>query len=606
MRSARPLLLLLLGAALGACSGPKLQQRSSGEVARHLPATLEAQRPRDGEPRTVKVRIYADAGARAQPRWKEELTDQLDYASQLLTPLCGVRLSLDAVKEWTRAGEPHAALQALMALDRGDDVAWVIGYIAPGDGASRAMPELGLAEPLGRHVVVRAWSEKAETDALASILPDLKEAERAEVIGAHRRHKQTAVLLHMLATTLGAIAEADPAWLKHPIYSPKMNTFSERTRELLTIAIDDRLGAGTDQTAAKKLLDAIEKSAWGGWIAADQEQVTRRLRNVLDAARAGQTAADVPSAAYDQYARIKELARRGQTGDALVELDNLLVAYPGNAAMHQLRCEIFLRAPGVADKGTRAACARASELAPGDPSPHLAVGEALAKAGDLPGARAELSQAEAKIGNLPAGAADAWRRLIALYQSMGALTWTEQAIARARLEGDPVAQQVAQVRARYGVPKGGKVPPDQEAAVVAAVRGALDLVYASKYGEAERSLSAAERRWPNAAGLAGARCDLAFRQGQVDAARAACGRALAADPNASWALYLAGVIALRDTSPAGTRAGIEKLKRAIAVDPELGQAWRTLAKAYARAKDRPALEQLGRDYAARFGQPLPP
>src|SRR5205814_7764754 len=107
----------------------------------------------------------------------------------------------------------------------------------------------------------------------------------------------------------------------------------------------------------------------------------------------------------------------------------------------------------------------------------------------------------------------------------------------------------------------------------------LDLVYASKYAEAEQSPAAAQRRGPNAAGLVGARCDLALRTGQLEAARAACARAIAADPDASWALYLAGVIALRDTSPAGTRGGIERLKRAIAVDPALGQAWRTPAKA---------------------------
>ena len=301
--------VVLLVVLLGACSGPKLQERSTGDLAKHLPATLEAQRPRDGEPRTVKVRVHVDAGVRAQARWREEIADQIDYASQLLTPLCGVRLSIDAVKEWARPSDPDAALLALADADRGEGVAWVIGYVTPGDDATKAMPELGFAEPLGRHVVVRAWSEKPETDALASMLPDLKEAERAEAIAAHRRHKQTAVLLHVLAATLGAIAETDPAWLQHPIYSPKMSGFSERNRELMTLALDDRLAAGTEQTAAKKLLDAIEKSPWGGWIAADQEEVTKRLRNVLDAARAGKTAADVPPAAYDQYSRIKELAR---------------------------------------------------------------------------------------------------------------------------------------------------------------------------------------------------------------------------------------------------------------------------------------------------------
>jgi predicted Zn-dependent protease len=61
----------------------------------------------------------------------------------------------------------------------------------------------------------------------------------------------------------------------------------------------------------------------------------------------------------------------------------------------------------------------------------------------------------------------------------------------------------------------------------------------------------------------------------------------------------------RHRSDAGTQTGIEKLKKAIATDPELGQAWRTLAKAYVRAKDRAALEQLSKDYAAKFGSPLP-
>jgi predicted Zn-dependent protease len=101
------------------------------------------------------------------------------------------------------------------------------------------------------------------------------------------------------------------------------------------------------------------------------------------------------------------------------------------------------------------------------------------------------------------------------------------------------------------------------------------------------------------------RCDLAFRQNQVDAARAACNRALAVDPDESWALYLGGVLALKDTSAAGTKAGIEKLKRAIAVDPALAQAWRALGKAYDRAGDKAAHDELGKWYQAKFQQALP-
>ena len=100
----------------------------------------------------------------------------------------------------------------------------MIGYVAPADTASTVMSELGDAQPLGHHVVVRTWADKPETDALAGRLPDLKDTVRGEVIGAHRRHKQTVVLLHMLATTLGAIGEADGASIQHVSYSPRQST----------------------------------------------------------------------------------------------------------------------------------------------------------------------------------------------------------------------------------------------------------------------------------------------------------------------------------------------------------------------------------------------
>ena len=570
-----------------------------------LPATLETTRPKEGEPRTAKIRIYADPGVRALPHWKEDILDQLDYASQLLQPLVGVKLAVESFKEWSRVGDLHDALRELVQADKADDVTWVIGYIAPSDTVSTAMSELGDAQPLGHHVVVRAWAEKPETDLLAGRLPDLKSAERNEVIGAHRRHKQTVVLLHMLATTLGAIAEVDPTWIQHVSYAPKQDAFSNRNRELLQLAIDGRLLGDSDLALAKKLSDAIENHEWGGWIQASHDEVLTALKNVIDSSRAGKTFADVPNAAYDEYKRISELARRGETSDALTELDNLLMAYPGNATMHELKCEIMLGKPGVADKTTRAACARVAELAPGDPTVHIAVGEALIRAGDLAGARGELTQAEDKIANLPTGATDVWHRLIAIYTGMGALTWTEDAITKAKLEKDPAAAAVAQKRARYGIPRGATfVTPDKEATLVAKIRGVLDLIYASKFGDAERALADADKKWPKAPGLTAARCDLAFRMGQIDAARAECARALAADPSDSWALYLQGVLLLRDAGT--TPAGIAKLKQAIAVDPDLGQAWRTLGKAYARGRDQAALDQLGKAYAAKFGQSLPP
>jgi tetratricopeptide (TPR) repeat protein len=594
---------LLLSLMLSAC-GSALSEHPPESVTRYLPATLETAHARVGDARIAKVRIYVDPGVRALPHWKEDIADQLDYASQLLQPLVGVKLAVESYKDWPRSRGVNDALRELAEDDKATDVAWVIGYVTPSDVASTAMSELGDAQPLGHHVMVRAWAEKPEIDALAGKLPDMKDGERTEVIAAHRRHKQTVVLLHMLATTLGAIAEVDPTWIQHVSYAPKQNMFSNRNRDLLQLAVDSRLAGDSDEAVAKKLADSIERAEWGGWIPSSHDQVLAALHNLVEAGRSGKTFADVPPAAFDAFKRVTELAKQGKPADALAELDNLLIAYPANATMHELKCEIMLGTPGVADKTTRATCARVSELAPGDPTVHVAVGQALIRAGEVEEARKELTVAEDKIANLPVGTADAWRKLIAIYTGLGSLTWTEDAIARAKLEHDPAAIALAQTRARYGIPRGAAfVTPAQEAALVAAIRLALDLVYASKFAEAERALAAGEKKWPNAPGLVAARCDLALRMSQFDAARGACARALAADPEDSWAIYLQGVLYLRDAGT--TPAGIARLKKAIEIDPELGQAWRTLGKAYERGHNKAALEELDQAYRVKFGTPLP-
>ncbi len=322
----RALLILL---ELAACGGPQLAAPSKANLTKSLPATLEATHPKSGDPRPVHVRVWADTGVRALPRWKDEITDQLDYAGQLLTPMLGIRLTVDSIKDWDHAGtDPRSALAALAKTDDAKDVhvGDRLRHCRLGDVASTAMTELGASEVLGHYVTVRSWAEKPETEKLAAKLPDLDPAQRAETLAAHKRHKQVVVLLHMLAQTLGAIGEADPAWIQHPAYSSKQHTFSDRDRELMQLAIDARLGAGTDQTIAHDLIEAIEKNQWGGWVPTDHDEVVKFLRNVVDSAKAGKTAADVPAAVYEQFDRVRELLKRGELDEAHIELDNILAS----------------------------------------------------------------------------------------------------------------------------------------------------------------------------------------------------------------------------------------------------------------------------------------
>ena len=583
-------------ACLVACGGAQVveQKATPAEITKQLPATLEATHPKTGEPRTLHVRVWADAQVRALPKWKEEVADQIDYASQFLQPLLGVKLVVDGTKDWGRTADFHDAGAELAKVDDGKDVTWVIGYVAPPDKPTKAMDELSDSKLLGHTIVVR-WYSSADTD------------KDPEVRDAKKRHKQTVVLLHALARTLGAIAETDPGWIQNPAYSVKQSTFSDRNRDLLQLAVDQRLTGGTDETIAHDLLEAIEKNDWGGWIAVDHDDVVKQLRAQLAAMKAGKTAADIPAAAIEQYDHIKGLAMKKQYAEALVELENVLTAYPANATLHQMKCEILIAKQGVKDKTAMAACARVSELAPGDPSPHIAVATALALQGDFLGARAQLVTAGQNVANINlAGAqADAWKRIVTVYLEMGALTWAEEAIEAGKLN-DPAYAMIASTRARYGLPKGkSHVKPEQEGALVAAIKQASTAIYSSKFADAHKALDAIDKKWPGSAGALAFRCDLAMREGSIGGAKAYCAKALALDPDESWALYLDGVLALRDTSAAGTKAGIARLQRAIEVDPDLGQAWRALAKAYIRAKDQAALEKLSQQYAAKFGTPLP-
>jgi tetratricopeptide (TPR) repeat protein len=586
----------------------KNQRRRLGE---ELPATLEAPTKYEGTVRTAKVRVWADAEYRAQNvRWTRGFGDELDYANQLLEPMLGIRLEAE-YKEWDRHA-PNASLRETAAelalLDPGDDVTWVFGLTSALPLVSSSTDELGVAEVLGGHIVLRGFSDGAERKAFANAFPDLEPEEREEVHDARRRHKQTVLLVHELAHTLGALHETDPGWIMHPAYRPEQASISDRNRELMLIALDDRLRPKELReplATAEKLMTAIETADWGGWIAPEKEQMVTELRAEIEAARSGQTASPVPAAAANQYMRARRLADEGKHQDALYELEPIIAAYPGNAAIRMLACSVHLAMSGPKDEAALAVCAKAADLAPGDPSPYIMVASLLATAGDPAGARAQLLLAEARIGNLPSGGADAWIQVAAMYQAMGAVTWAEDAAAKSGIADHPILAWASQVRARYGVPRDGKkfkITPENEPLVVGTVRGILDLVYAGKLDDAAREAKKAEKKWPGAPGILAARCDLEMRQKKEAAAKKTCKKAIAAYDGAAWAHYLLGILILKGKD---TDAGIASLRAATAADPELTQAWRALGKAYARKKDRAALDELRQSYQTRFGRPLP-
>jgi hypothetical protein len=613
-------------------SGKSPRQGQMQGISKLMPAPLTAPRRWEGEVRVGKLRVWGDAEYRAQNvHWQQGFEEQIDAVNQVTIPLLGVRLEAK-YEAWDRHApgstlSDHAA--ALEQHDPGEDVVWVVGVTSALSLVSPTYDQLGIAQLAGRHLIVRGHADLEERKAFEGAFPDLEREEREQVLDARRRHKTAAVLLHELAHSLGALHEAIDESLMGATYSHLSVSISDRNRELMLIVLEERLAPAErrdPRATAERRLAALE-AAGGGWVDTERAEAIDHLRAelagqpaeaaaALTGAPAGKLAgrptgiaAPVPAAASAQLRRAEQLLASGDHGGALAELEPLVAAYPAHAEVRTLGCKIELARGGPKDAKAIAACERAAQLSTGV-EPAIAFAKARLAAGDAAGGRSTLVAAEGRLASLPADqAAAGWLALARQYREMGAVTWTEDAVARA---GDPagtkdLAQWAAQARVRHGIPRDGarwKLTPDADAAALAAVRSTLDLVYAGKYAAAQQAAAAAEKRWPALPGLLAVRCDLEFRRGALGAARQLCERAIVGN-GSSWALYLLGVLHLRDTGPSGTAAGIKRLREAIALDPDLGQAWRALGKALEqRAKDPAALDQLRRDHQARFGEPL--
>jgi tetratricopeptide (TPR) repeat protein len=587
--------------------------KSSNEVQREnitklFPAQLSARGTWKGEVRVARLRVWADDEYRAQNvRWQHGFDEELDYANQVMTPMLGVRLEAE-YRQWDRHAptdslESHLA--ALTELDDGDDVVWVVGLTSSQSLVSGSFDLIGLAAVVDRHVVVRGYADLEERKVFERAFRDIGEQERAQVLEARRRHKTTCVLIHELAHSLGALHEVERDWVMNASYSHRAAQISDRNRELMLITLEDRLkprSARDPRGTAQRLLATLD-SGWAGWDPNDREMLTGQLRQMGPQAATG--IAGVPAPVAEQYRHAEQLLARGDHRGAQAVIEPMVAAYPAHAELRLLGCRVELARGGAKDGKAIAACERAIAL--GDARTAIKVAAARMEAGDAAGARAALTAVEAQLAKLPARDAGAgWLALAAQYRAMNAVTWAEAAFARsgAGPDADPdTATWIAETRIRYGIPRDGaawKLVPDDDAAAVVAVHAILAKSNEGNYGAAGKLAAAAEKRWPGLPGVLTARCDVAYRSGAFPTARAYCTRAIAKGPS-SWALYLLGVIELQSEGRAATKAGIERLRAAIEIDPELRQGWRTLGKAYERAGMTEERHQLRVAYQTRFG-----
>jgi Flp pilus assembly protein TadD len=550
-----------------------------------VPDTPDTETPK--EVREYKVRVYADADYQRQTLlWSEGIEAQIARANRVLEAQFGVRLVVKELKSWRRSGHSDsldAALNELVELDAATDVDWVLGFVSSLEVFAANQEQLGRAESPGHHMVLRGMFSLAEVNALNSTLNELSQQERDNVTRERRLHKQTLVLLHELAHSLGAFHELSGDWIMSPYYDAKQSSFSPASLHLIL--------------ASLTYWRATDPAGRQAWARSYRDEVTRFPPAEADRASLGVAlaysakllASSTPDSPTDPAPAHAETASRGrsQSSDPLLESCYVAQARSPRADATLATCRRAVAAPG----------ARSEAL--------LLLGRVLVARKQVAEAVEVLAHAEAELS---AGAPEpkAWVYLAQLYARSDTCTGAERAAKRA--PDDPAALQVVkdctQQRRSVALPRDVKgVPVEREHDYVEAIQKAQRDVDARHTEQVRVRVLEMEKAFPGSPGPPLIACISAGGEKDATQTRTSCTAAIAAAPEAFVAWLLLGKVAISESR--WEDAG-KCLQRAIELDDNIGEAWRRLAAVYIHVGDRPALTALRSRYRQKFKGDLSP
>lgn len=603
--------LLLVLAGLACVKRPVDYER---EYARTLaPKRLETSAPAAGPGRKLRVRVYADADYRRQVlSWERGIEAQLRRASDVVRGPLSVEFELDSLRAWERHGgqqDLESSVTQLEALDAGEDVDLVIGLVSALPVFSATHHELGRARMLGRHCVLRGMENPEEHRWLMARLTHLPDAEREALYRERKLHKETSVLLHEWAHTLGAFHVQDSSWMMAPSYETSQAAFSPQTLRLLATSLrhlpQGRRSTEAQQAWARELQELLSTTVWPQWEGPDKQWVLGWTERALsgEAPLGPQTAPPLSPVDRQKLDEVAALERQGRYEMAAQLLEPLAQRLPRDERVQVTACYLATR---VAPKlpATRERCEATATRFPHQPSPLMNLAIAQLQAERPADAQVSLLKARERLETQPSVDADLWADLAGLFQSASCVTWAEQTAARAA--GTERASKVLAWTTRTRRWKA--LPVDAARSGVAVeregdfIRAAMEVEALLERGAMEKArarVAGLSREFPRAALPHVLQCEMNLRTGRQGPARTACRQAVATHEEAVQAHLLLGLMA------AGVNAeGRSHLERAIALEPELPEAWRMLAQQYRAAGLGKELRNLQERYRARFAREL--
>jgi Matrixin len=285
----------------------------------------------------------------------KQLADLMDDATAVLEPALGLRLELQSLSPWTMAldDDLHGALDALVSTERADDVDLVVGLVGALPHQTDSLHEAGLANLLGRHIVLRAASRYGEYDNIERTFDQLSADERAKILKQRKRHRALAVFLHELGHCLGALHDSDPKSVMSWKYSPKVSEFGVGALALMRVGLD----GGDKKSVARGQLQVLERPTGDSeWIPVERDAEIAALRAFIDPPRSTMPpvapAARAPASVTEESlaelraedrARLSHalsLFQAGAVAAAYQSAMPLFALYPKSLVVQDLRCQL--------------------------------------------------------------------------------------------------------------------------------------------------------------------------------------------------------------------------------------------------------------------------
>ena len=391
----------------------RAQERAAADLA---PANVESGRAAPRPTQDVPVRVWATPRYRSEVQdWRTHVDALLARASETTGPALGLHLVPVALEEWDapEASSLDGTLAALAARDPGDDVGLVLGLVESTAILAPTLETLGFGHVLGKHLVVRAASDAAESDAFEEAFDRLDRDERRRLRHDRKAHRELVVLLHEIGHVLGALHVRETWGLMHAAYAPEMTRVTPANLALMTPVVAMRFGHDDPEQrlpsfedTAKAMLTTLGEHE-DGWLPEERAWMIAALEDSVKAIAehradpfAGTlwTMGALPKRSRTTLgeAHMHYQARRVQ--EAWDTLAPLVASHPDVYAVQELACAIGIRGAGGSD--AHAACERMMALSLRDPAPSSSDADATSTAGAAatagPDATATTDPADAK------------------------------------------------------------------------------------------------------------------------------------------------------------------------------------------------------------------